>query len=337
MVAGTAFAAVLLRRLLPIAEGPATAAAELERGVASVLAVLLAAGSAYARLDARAAILWDEAVTRSARVDEILGTAAERDATAPIAAAAVLVVAAAVGLRLRDLIAGKALPRIRPRTWVLGALLGLAVAADVVGTLRFRAVGERVRASLESQFRMFARLDPPPMPEQGAGLSAPRPARAMQVTRDAVAIDGELVAKLGALDSERTVDLVSSRLTQALAAATEADERASSLPSAPAPDLSVLADREVKWGTLRRLLALAREAGARHVEVLLTRGPSPRIPERGPPEAGYVIARDFVAVTATLDDAGFDAPDAARFGDVAPALAAARPGAPLAVRRQPPK
>ena len=231
-----------------------------------------------------------------------------------------------------------ALPISRASSFVLGALLVGGVAADVAGTLRFRAVGERVRASLEPQFRMFARLDPPTAPDLDPRRFAPRPAHAMQVTRDAVAIDGELVMKLVALGSPRAVDVLFTKLTSVVANPAAATDDVEAKPAARADggsplDLSLVVDREVPWSTVLRLLALSHDAGALRIEIMLTHGAPPRIPERGPPEAGYLLARDFVAIPAKLEPIGFEAAPAARFGDVAPKLvAAARAGqTPIAV------
>ncbi len=141
-------------------------------------------------------------------------------------------------------------------------------------------------------------------------------------------MDGKPVARLSALSAPETVSHVAAELDSALAAAA-LDQRGSG-----ETDLSLSADRQVDAETLRRLLQIARGAGVRRVEVLLTRGASPGL-LRGPPEVDVVMPHDFVALPATLADAGVPLASGERFGDVAPALVsrviAGEPAVALAV------
>jgi hypothetical protein len=96
----------------------------------------------------------------------------------------------------------------------------------------------------------------------------------------------------------------------------------------------LLADRDVPWATVQKLLGLAHDSGVRAVDVLLARGPAPVLPPGAPPEAAHVIATDFVSLPAELSDAGFAAGPDARVGVVAPELirrALADPGRPVAL------
>ena len=143
-----------------------------------------------------------------------------------------------------------------------------------------------------------------------------------------VAVNGAPVARLAALDSVEGTEHVGRELTRALAApAAESSE-----PESGAPDVSISIDREVPWGRVERLLAMAHAAGARRAEILLTRGDAPVIPVSAPPEASWVLASDFVAVPVLLGAGGLSAPEDQRFGDVAPALVEANPSAETPVR-----
>src|SRR5262249_27025608 len=86
---------------------------------------------------------------------------------------------------------------------------------------------------------------------------------------------------------------------------------------------SVFVDREVNGGALLRLLQIARSAGVRRIELLLTRGEAPRIGPSAPPEAGIVIPGDFVALPGELGDRGLARLADKSFQTIAPELIAA--------------
>ena len=130
-----------------------------------------------------------------------------------------------------------------------------------------------------------------------------------------VAVDGRGVARLGTLDAPRWGPPTSPpRLDRALAQATLEQKTTDGI------DLSVCIDRQVASGAVLTLLRLARGAGARRVEVLLTRGDSPQLGGGKPPEIDVVIPGDFVALPADLADVGVPLPAGEPFGRVAPAL-----------------
>ena len=328
LVAGAGAIALLSSAMLPTIHGETAARDELERAAAGILAVALAVAVGVTRIEARASVLWDEAPNRAARVAEILATQAERDVTTPIAALSLVVVAGVEVLRLRRLHALRAVLRPRTGTALLATALGLGIAGDFVQHGRFALQHDELRAELGAQFALFAELDPP----QGDVLDPdasvrgwqnwehvrfpPHRAPALQVTRDVVAVDGRGVAKLAALVSPEGALHVAAEIDRALAQAT-LEQR-----TAPEADLSLSVDRDVEGGALLRLLRIARGAGARRIELLLTRGPSPSLTRRGPPEIDVVIPSDFVALPVTLGDAGLALDPAARFGVIAPALAA---------------
>ena len=87
-------------------------------------------------------------------------------------------------------------------------------------------------------------------------------------------------------------------------------------------DLAVTADENVAFGTIVRLLGIARAGGARRVDLLFRRGPRPVLATGGPPEVAYVVPSDFAVATVELADSGFTAPAAQRWSTVAPDLLA---------------
>ena len=314
LIAGVAAGALLVGVLLPAVHARTATRDELERASAGLLAVGLSIAVGFARLEAREAVLWHHEPTRAARAAEIVAAAGERTATIAIAIASLGVVLAIEATRLRRLWARGGVGRPRPGTVALAAVVLGMVVCDQVLHARFLANRDALRTVLDPQFSLFARLDPPPGDALDRERFAPRKAPALQIARDRVAINGEGVAKLGALDSPEVAVNVSGQLSRALAApeAGEATE--------DGPDLSVSIDREVPYGSVLRLLQLARGAGVRRIELLLTRGPRPSIPPSAPPEAAYAVATDFVAVQVTLAADGLRPADEDAFGKVAPAL-----------------
>ncbi|MBI2898464.1 MAG: serine/threonine protein kinase [Deltaproteobacteria bacterium] len=282
---------------------------EIDRAVACLLAVGLAAAVSLARAEARMAVLWGAETTRAERAAEVVAASAERSATLVVAAFSLALVLVAAIARLRRTGAVS----LRPAVAVI-AVLGLAVAGDLVLHARFLEARERLLTELHDQFALFGRLDPPPGTGLDARRFAPSSAPALQVARDVVAINAEGVAPLGAMRSEAGALNLGRDLSHALARAGH-----------PSRDLlSISIDRDVPWDTALRLLRVADEAGARRVELLLTRGARPEIPPSAPPEASWVLPGDFVAIRASLGPGGFRAPDArpsrSRFGEVAPLL-----------------
>ncbi|MFO0630939.1 MAG: hypothetical protein U0325_35665 [Polyangiales bacterium] len=85
-------------------------------------------------------------------------------------------------------------------------------------------------------------------------------------------------------------------------------------------------DRATPWSAVDRALGVAWGLGVRRAEVLFTRGRVDLALRPGaPPEAGYVLPRDFGAVALTLAADAGDRPDpAARFDDATRAWPARR-------------
>ena len=313
----------------------------IERALAEVCAVLLAVAVAFGRIEAREAVLWSEQPTRADRALEIIAASAERTATSVIAAACLALL---LLLRALDLARARALlPSLRPSFRAaapLTAAILLACAADIALHVRFLRTRDDLRAALAPQFSLFARLDPPLAGDPATALTPPHAAPAAQLTRDIVAVNGTGVARLGALRSPEGALNIGRDLNHALASLPK------SAPGGPlliapanAPDLSIAIDREVDFGSLLLFLRIARSAGVRRGEILLTRGRAPALPATAPPEAGYVLASDFAAVPIELADEGFSAPEGDRFDRVAPSLvieAARLAGSPVRIAVPPP-
>jgi serine/threonine protein kinase len=338
LIAAAAAVAVASSAALPTIHVETAARDELERAAAGILAVGLAVAAGVTRIEAHEASLWVEPATRAARVTEILAVQAERDVTTPVAVISLAVLAAVEVLRLRRLQPLRVLTRpgygaepgsagrspivnLSTGTALLVTAVALGVAGDFVQHGRFSEKRAALLAELGAQFALFARLDPPPGDALDRASFPPHRATALQVTRDVIAVNGRGVARLAALDAPEGALHVAADLNRALAQA-----ELTALPDetgqadADRVDLSVSIDRAVDAGALLHLLRIARGAGARRVEVLLTRGESPRLGQGGPPEIAVVIPADFVAVPAELADAGFDLPPGEPFGRLTPSL-----------------
>ena len=316
LIAGACAVALGLGVALPTVHAETAARDELERAAASVLAVALATAVGITRLEAREAALWVEQATRASRVAEIVAAQYERDATVFIAAASLAVLAVIEGLRIRRLAVLGAVGRPGAGTAVLIGVVALAAAGDLLQHGRFIGKRDELRGDLAAQFALIARLDPPPGDALDPQRFPPHRATALQITRDVVAVDGRGVARLRALDAPEGATHVASDLNHALAQAGLAQTDTAPL------DLSVSIDRQVKGDTLLRLLRVARAAGVRRIEILLTRGESPRVPPRAPPETAIVMPGDFVALPVELGDDGVELPAGEAFGAIAPALIA---------------
>jgi hypothetical protein len=354
LIAAVAAVAVASCALLPTIHGETAARDELERAAAGILAVGLAVAAGITRIEAQEASLWAQAPTRAARVAGILAAQAERDTTAPIAGASLAILVGVEALRLsrlnplravtmgetpkpparaitmgeapkppaRAITMGEApKPPARPiahlgaSTAILAATVALGIAGDFFQHGRFADKRAELRAELGAQFADIARLDPPAGDALDRRAFPPHRATALQVTRDVIAVDGRGVARLAALDAPEGAAHVAADLNRALAQATLEQKSTGEV------DLSVSIDREVDGGALLHLLRIARAAGVRRIEVLLTRGESPALGRGGPPEIGVVIPNDFVALPAELADTGFRLPAGQPFGRIAPSLA----------------
>jgi serine/threonine-protein kinase len=314
LIAAVSAVAVASCAALPTLHGETAARDELERAAAGILAVGLAVAAGITRVEAHEASLWAEAETRAARVAGILAAQGERDLTLPIAAVSLAIFAGVEVLRLSRL---RPLPVLAPPgagALLLGGAVALGIAADFVQHGRFADERAALRADLGAQFAIFSRLDPPPGDALDRRAFHPHRATALQITRDVIAVDGRGVARLAALAAPEGTAHVAADLDRALAQATLEQKSTGEV------DLSVSIDREVDTGAVLHLLRIARGAGARRIEILLTRGESPQLGGGGPPEIGIVIPDDFVALPAELGDAGFLLPAGHPFGSTTSTL-----------------
>ncbi len=301
---------------------PATSA------VASIAAVVMAFIASLARLSGREGFAWTDALTRSERAVALTSIGDARAITWGLGLA--VITAALFGETMRYRRAAPAGPSrsARPRSaTILAALLVATVASDAAYGLRVSAARRSVASALEGQFAFFAALGPPATHLPPELAPPPHAAAALQVSRDAVAVDGRRVARLDAIDTPAAQSAIANALCPAVA-------QRESQP--PAPELSLLLDARTTAAVVGRLLALAAECGAGRVEMLLQKGEPPVLPRGAPPEAAFVIPSDFVAVRLRLSRV-----DGAPFHGGAEALAraaegAVRAGSELAVRVGPP-
>jgi serine/threonine protein kinase/biopolymer transport protein ExbD len=322
LVAGAAALVAMVGALLPTVHATNAARDEIERALAGLLAIGLSIGVAITRLEAREAALW-VALTRAERVREIVAAQGERTATLVIAAGALLAVVAIEALRFVRLSKAGASLRPRAASAVLAIAITAAVIADLATHARFIDTRDELRARTAEQYSLFARLDPPRGDTVGV-TSSPKGATALQVARDAVAVNAKGVARLAAIDSPEGAAHLTAELDRALAAAAAKKE--------PGPvDLSISIDREVRCDALVRIFRAARAAGVHHVELLLTRGEAPKLAPGAPPETMIVLRDDFGALAAELADDGVVLAPTARFGDVVAELSQTAARGPLKI------
>jgi hypothetical protein len=323
LVATTAAIALAIGLALPPLHPITAARDELERALASTLAVAIATSIAFARIEAREAALWSEQ-TRAARVTEILAASAERKATTAIALGCIVAVVVLEIVRVRRLWRRAGMRTPSTPTFVLAILVLTAVGFDVVLHGRFEEARDTLWRTLEKPFALFARLDPP----SAAGLDRERfathRAPTLQITRDVIAIDAAAVAPIAALDSPEGTINVAGAIGKAIA-------QNASDPQPGDRDLAIAIDREVRWRTVALLLGIAHRSGARRIELRFTRGPRPEIPTSGPPEIGYVLPSDFVAVEAVLGNVGLSANPDLSFLEVAPQIVGAAANGPVSL------
>jgi tRNA A-37 threonylcarbamoyl transferase component Bud32 len=299
---------------------PRDHAAGRAAGLLAVAMALLLVG--FARPVARDAWLWLDDSTRAARAASIMALAASRwKLNAFLGAVAAVLIAVEI--------ARGAFPRPSRSGWAIAAALAVIAIGETVQ--HFRIVAERadLYSAMAPQFALFSRLDPP----SAEGLAfTPSGAPALQLGRDTLSIDGVVLAKLSSLDSSDGQLVLVRELQRTLAAPRERNKED--------PDLLVAADRSLPYRDVLRALRLARHAGVQHVEVLLTRGAAPILPDDAPAEAGYALASDFFALPFTLTPGRANPEELAKkFGEVTPALIElARKGpAPLAVDEEAPR
>ena len=212
--------------------------------------------------------------------------------------------------------------RFRPATSTaaLVVVLALAVTGDAIIHGRFIATRDALRASIADQFAAFARLRLPSGDALDAAAFPPHRAPALQITRDAIAVNAKGVAKIAALENPEGAAHVAEGLGRALAqasvdaAASEVDDKTGAHaraaddegadPRQRQVDLAVFADREVSSSVLLQLLGIAKRGGATHVDLMLGVGPAPHIPKDAPPEVQVLLPSDAVALPLELVDEG---------------------------------
>ncbi len=242
------------------------AAAALALGRSAPGAVVLLAAAVVVRHEAATAGIWGDGLARGARADALVAAEGARLALAVSLAASVAVALA----RAR-----------RPRLGTVAALL--------LGAAGLVAVVARERAplwdELAGRFSLWRGLDPP----AGEGAGPARVGPTLQIGRGDVSLDGVRVAARAALASEAGRAVVAQALAARIA---EGDP----------PDLVLAVDRRVPWSELRPVLALARDLGARTVDVLYSPGPPPD--PRASAAAAFVLPDDLRALPIALGPTG---------------------------------
>ncbi len=291
---------------------------EVWRSVFGVLAVVFALLTAFARLEGRDGYLWTGEVLRADRAEAVIARAAERDLSVLIIVVCVVIFGAAELLRIARL-RGAGLSFRLPRAPEIAAAVAVIgiLAADFTFSIQVRDFKAEMAAHLAPQLALLAHLDPPGGDALGAQGITPHAAPALQISRDAIAVQGRRVALVSAIDTEASRSSIANALCPAIAAAE---------PEPEAPHLSVLADRSVSTSVLGHALGIARACGAEHAELLLTRGIAPRIPADAPLEAANVMPTDFVAIRAHLAEEGAPAEGATYADAVRPWIELARRG-----------
>ncbi|MFO0548224.1 MAG: serine/threonine-protein kinase [Polyangiaceae bacterium] len=285
-----------------------------ERSVAILGAALSARGVSRACADAWASTAWFEPETRADRVHTIVTTAAQSRFTAVISIVIVVIVAGGVALSLVRARDAGALARARGG-WLLIALQGASILAllapSVTVEREFAARREALAKALSEQFQLFSTLSPPVI-ASSRELRKPSSAPALQITRETIAVNGKGVGRIVSLDNPAGRQAIAAAIVAALADPSGGTERHA--------DLSMIADASLPWRRLLEILQLVREGGGRTIELLLTRGAVVRIPPEAPPDAGYLIPRDFGALSIVLGDDGFAAESDASYETIARAL-----------------
>jgi hypothetical protein len=319
LVAVAAAFMLAVGRLLPDTETAPRALA------ARWLATWMLATMMLGRGAAREAAVWRPELTHADRVRELLSLARERGLAIGLdSLALVIYTATTIALLARG---GRAW---RPRgvAWACLALVAVSIAADVTTHARFTLGRDALRRDLDAQFRRYARIDPPASDQLGDPRFAPHRAPGLQLGRDVVAVNGMGVARTSSPDLALHLG---ADLSHVLAGAVADPERA------PLdPDLSLTVDRAVPYRDLLAVLAIAARAGARTVELLYARGPAVDLPHQAPPETGYMLPSDFMALRVEVSPGGYAPDPGAPFGTIAPELVRRALATPSPVQLAPP-
>ena len=276
-------------------------------------AVMAARGTAIGRADAHAASAWPEfAQTRAERIEAIIRADLDRAVTV----SASWVVLAAVALTLAWLFlrpSPNPTPHRFQRISLQILVLVLCLLPQFLVERAFQDRRNQLSSSLREQFTLFAKLAPPSA--QDATLPAPAIAPAVQVTLERVAVNGQEVGRVAALDSAAGRQAIATAIIQVLAKSKPAQD-----PDSRAIDLSCTFDHALSWSRIAEILSIAHDGGARDVDLLFTRGGVVNLPAYAPPEAGFLIPGDFAAVPVSLGNEGFEPDPSSTFEQATPAL-----------------
>jgi hypothetical protein len=270
---------------------PRSKGEEITAGVYRTLAVFLAMVSALARVEGRAAVLWNLPLTRAERAEQIVQAASERGATWVVGLVAVLVTVLFTALRVKRAPRGASVAAALRSVMAIAVLSVLWLGLDGFDRLRVQSIRSDLWNALAPQFQLFARLDPPAAQRM---LPVPHVAPSLRIARDVVAIDSSRVGLTVALSSREGLTALTLDLSHRLAREEEARSGSA--------QLLLAVDRSVSVQKVARALGVAYGLGISKVEVLFTRGSAPTVAAGAPPEALYAIPRDFGAVEVELSD-----------------------------------
>jgi Protein kinase domain len=291
---------------------------QLAGRVASLLAVamaLLLVG--FARPVAREAATWVDEGTRATRAAQIVASASSRWKLNAFLVAIVAI------LVLVELARGVPWDKLRPTRagTLLASAVGLLAVAETAQHIHILAQRTALYQAMAPQFALFARLDPPGGEDLDPARYTAHAAPALQLGREDFSLDGVGVARLASLASPEGQLVLMRELGRTLAAPRERTH--------DDPDLSVAADRSLRFQSVVQALAVAQRAGVKRIELLFTRGAPPLLDEDAPPEASYALPDDFLAIPFVLSGDAAAPGDLGRsFGEVAPSfIERARTGA----------
>jgi hypothetical protein len=195
-------------------------------------------------------------------------------------------------------------------TVMLAAAWAVLAVLDGVLLARVRTVRDALWVELAPELELDAKLAPPVV----MGLPDPPLAPALKVTTTRVSVDADPVGLVTALGTPTGQQVLAADLSHVLGRA-----------PAGSP-LLVAVDRDVLWGSVRPALAVAHELGVHEVVFLFSRGPAPVLAPGDPPEAAYVLPRDFGGLAVKIGEDGVRIASERRFADVVGDLRAATAG-----------
>jgi hypothetical protein len=278
--AGGILSAGLLLSALPAIRGRARPQ-EVASLAVRLVALALVATSALAWIDGQSAHAF-ELASRAERAATIVRWDHVKTWTSIAIAVFVVGTLAHGALRVRR--APRATTLITRPAIVLAACWAALAALDAGFLSRIRETRHALWIQLAPEFELDAKLAPPSM----EGLPDPPALPTIAISPDRVSVDAEPVGLAAALETPTGQRVLAADLSHAVAK--EKD-----------PRVLVAVDARVPWRTVRSALIVARDLGVREVVFLFQRGPAPVLQPGDPPEAAYVVPKDFGGLAVELE------------------------------------